>query len=104
MSLRDVLSPNPRLTQQEYEIAQAIGRKRYAVRGSVRMAWWLLGLAVVIFGLRGYTSGDWRLVLSLRTALEVAGLVLVCSTFIGFTTYTLVWKALGQMFGPKPGA
>ena len=104
MTLRDFLSPNPRLTRQEYELAQAIGRKRYAVRGGLRMARWLLTLSIVILIGRGYLAGDWARMLTVRVALEVALLVVLCSLFVAYTTYALVWKALRQMFGPKPGA
>ncbi|HEX8726468.1 MAG TPA: hypothetical protein VF737_13855 [Gemmatimonadaceae bacterium] len=103
MSLRDILSPNPRLTRQEYELAQAMGRKRYAVRGGLRMARWLVMLSVVILGARGYTSGNWAPLFTWRVAAELFVLVVVCSAFVGYTTYALVWKALNQMFGPKPG-
>jgi hypothetical protein len=104
VSLRDILSPNPRLTRQEYELAQAMGRKRYAVRGGLRMARWLLLLSVVILGARGYTAGSWDRLLTIRVGLEVLALVVVCSLFVAYTTYALIWKALHQMFGPKPGA
>ncbi|MDE3129077.1 MAG: hypothetical protein KGL38_13795 [Gemmatimonadota bacterium] len=103
MTLRDFLSPNPRLTRQEYELAQAMGRKRYAVRGGLRMARWLLTLSVVILVGRGYLAGDWARLLNLRVALEVALLVALCSLFVAYTTYALVWKALCRMFGPTPG-
>ncbi len=103
MSLRDILSPNPRLTQREYEVAQSMGRKRYAVRGALRMARWLLLLSIAILGLRGYMVGDWAHMLNLRVAAEVLAMVVVCSAFVGYTTYALVWKALQQMFGKKPG-
>ena len=53
---------------------------------------------------RGYLAGDWARMLNLRVALEVALLVALCSLFVAYTTYALVWKALRQMFGPKPGA
>jgi hypothetical protein len=101
MSLRDILSPNPRLTQKEYELAQVIGRKRYAVRGGLRMARWLFLLSVLILGARGYTTGNWSMVLNARVAIEVVLLVVVCSCFVGYTTYALIWKALVQMFGPR---
>ena len=103
MSLRDLLSPNPRLTKQEYDLARAMGRKRYAVRGGLRMARWLLLLSVVILGARGYMAGNWARLLTLRVGLEVLALVVLCSVFVGYTTYALIWKALTQMFGPKPG-
>ncbi len=99
MSLRDILSPNPRLTQQEYKLAQAMGRKRYAVRGGLRMARWLFLVSVAILGARGYTTGNWPMVLNGRVAVEVVLLVIVCSTFVGYTTYALVWRALMRMFG-----
>jgi hypothetical protein len=99
VSLRDLLSPNPRLTQKEYELAMAMGRKRYAVRGGLRMARWLLGLSVVILGARGYTMGNWTQVLTGRVAVEVGALIVVCSVFIAYTTYALVWRALVRMFG-----
>jgi hypothetical protein len=104
MTLRELLSPNPRLTQAEYDIAIAMGRKRYAVRGGLRMARWLLVLTVVILGARGYTTGNWAPILTLRVAAEVAALVVVCSTFVGYITYALVWRALAQMYGPRPPA
>ncbi len=104
MSLRDFISPNPRLTPREYELAQAMGRKRYAVRGGLRMARWLLSLSIVILVGRGYLAGDWAQMLNLRVALEVVLLIVICSLFVAYTTYALVWKALQQMFGPKPGA
>lgn len=104
MTLRDLLSPNPRLTQEEYELSVAMGRKRYAVRGAVRMARWLLTLSIVILGVRGYLAGNWAQMLNPRMALEVAALVVLCSAFVAYTTYALIWKALHQMFGPKPGA
>lgn len=100
MTLRDFLSPNPRLTRQEYELAQAIGRRRYAVRGGLRMARWLLTLSIVILIGRGYLAGDWARMLTVRVALEVALLVALCSLFVAYTTYALIWKALQQMFGP----
>ncbi len=103
MSLRDILSPNPRLTQQEYDLAQAIGRKRYAVRGGLRMARWLLMLSIVILGARGYTAGNWERLFTPRVALEVLALIVACSAFVAYTTYALIWKALAQMFGPKKG-
>lgn len=103
MTLRDLLSPNPRLTREEYELAQVMGRRRYAVRGGVRMARWLLTLAIVILVARGYLAGDWTRMLNVRVALEVAALVIVCSLVVAYTTYALIWKALQQMFGPKPG-
>jgi N-acetyl-gamma-glutamylphosphate reductase len=65
------------------------------------MARWLLGLSVVILGARGYTAGNWALVLNPRVAVEVVLLVIVCSIFVGYTTYALIWKALSQMYGPK---
>ena len=104
MDLRDLISPNPRLTRREYEIANAMGRRRYAVRGGLRMARWLLTLSVVVLVGRGHMAGDWMRMLNLRVALEVALLVVVCSAFVAYTTYALVWKALHQMFGPKSGA
>lgn len=103
MSLRDIISPNPRLSQREYEVAQSMGRKRYAVRGALRMARWLLLLSIVILGLRGYMVGNWTHMLNLRVAAEVFALIVVCSAFVGYTTYALVWKALQQMFGGKSG-
>jgi Ni,Fe-hydrogenase I cytochrome b subunit len=102
MTLRDLLSPNPRLTRQEYELAESMGRKRYAVRGALRMARWLLTLSVVILGVRGYLAGNWAMMFTPRVALEVAALVVLCSTFVSYTTYALIWKALHRMFGPKP--
>ena len=102
MSLRSLLSPNPRLTKQEYELAHAMGRKRYAVRGGLHMARWLLMLSVVILGGKGYMSGDWTRMLTPRVALEVLALTLLCSVFVAYTTYALIWKALMQMFGPTP--
>lgn len=104
MSLRSILSPNPRLTREEYELAQSEGRKAYAVRGGLRMARWLLLLSVVIFGAKGYTSGNWAMVFNTRVAIEVVVLVIGCSCFVGYTTYALVWKALVQMYGPKKEA
>ncbi len=104
MTLRDFLSPNPRLTHQEYELARAMGRRRYAVRGGLRMARWLLTLSIVILVGRGYLAGDWARMLTLRVALEVVLLIALCSLFVAYTTYALVWKALHQMFGPKSGA
>lgn len=104
MTLRDFFSPNPRLTRGEFELARAMGRKRYAVRGGLRMARWLLTLSIVILVGRGYLAGDWTRMLTVRVALEVALLIVLCSLFVAYTTYALVWKALHQMFGPKPGA
>ena len=101
MSLRGFLSPNPRLTRQEYELAQAMGRKRYAVRGGLRMARWLLLLSIVILGARGYMAGNWERLLTVRVGLEVLALVVVCSVFVAYTTYALIWKALARMFGPN---
>jgi hypothetical protein len=104
MSLRSILSPNPRLTREEYELAQAEGRKAYAVRGGLRMARWLVMVAVLILGARGYTTGNWAMVLNARVAVEVVLLVVVCSCFVAYTTYALIWKALVQMYGPKKEA
>ncbi len=103
MSLRGILSPNPRLTREEYELAQALGRKGYAIRGGLRMARWLLLLSVAILGARGYMAGNWERLLTVRVGFEVLALVIVCSMFVAYTTYALIWKALTQMFGPKPG-
>ncbi|HEU4990432.1 MAG TPA: hypothetical protein VFT41_11655 [Gemmatimonadaceae bacterium] len=103
MSLRSILSPNPRLTREEYDLAQRLGRKGYAVRGALRMARWLLMLSVVILGAKGYTSGNWALMLTWRVAGEVFALIVACSAFVGYTTYALIWKALGRMFGPGLG-
>lgn len=102
MSLRDILSPNPRLSREEYVLAEAMGRKPYAVRGGLRMARWLLLLSILILGMRGFTRGDWQTILSVRVALEVVALTVLCSLFVGYTTYALVWKALHQMYGNKP--
>jgi Ni,Fe-hydrogenase I cytochrome b subunit len=104
MTLRDFLSPNPRLTRQEYELARTMGRQRYAVRGGLRMARWLLTLSIVILVGRGYLAGDWTRMLNVRVALEVLLLMIVCSAFVAYTTYALIWKALHHMFGPRPDA
>lgn len=103
MNLRSLVSPNPRLTRQEYELAQAMGRKRYAIRGGLRMGRWLLLLSVVILGVRGYLDGNWERLFTVRVGLEVLVLAIVCAVFVAYTTYALVWKALTQMFGPKEG-
>ena len=102
MSLRSILSPNPRLTQEEYELAESMGRKAYAVRGGLRMARWLTGFSILILGTRGYMAGNWAKLLTVRVGLEVLALVVFCSLFVAYTTYALIWKALHQMFGPKP--
>lgn len=99
MSLRDFLSPNPRLSREEYELAETLGRKRYAVRGGLRMARWLLLLSLLILGMRGYTRGDWQTIVSVRVGLEVVALTVLCSLFVAYTTYALIWKALHQMYG-----
>ncbi|HEY5218349.1 MAG TPA: hypothetical protein VIJ16_01010 [Gemmatimonadaceae bacterium] len=101
MNLRDLLSPNPRLTKGEYELATAIGRKPYAVRGALRMARWLAMLSVVIFTVRAYSGEGWSKLLVPHVAFEVLALLIVCSAFVGYTTYALTWKALQQMYGEK---
>lgn len=103
MNIRSLLSPNPRLTQAEYELAQSEGRKAYAIRGGLRMARWLLTVSVVILGARGYSTHNWAMILNLRVAIEVVLLIIVCSTFVAYTTYALIWKALVKMYGPHLG-
>ena len=102
MNLRSFISPNPRLTRREYELAQTMGRKRYAVRGGLRMGRWLVLLSVVILGVRGYLEGSWEHLFTIRVVLEVLALAVVCGAFVAYTTYALVWKALAQMFGTSP--
>ena len=101
MNIRSLVSPNPRLTQAEYELAQSEGRKAYAVRGGLRMARWLLIVSAVIFGARGYSTHNWAQFLNARVVIEVVLLIIVCSTFVAYTTYALIWKALAKMYGPR---
>lgn len=104
MTLRDILSPNPRLSREEYELAVAMGRRRYAVRGALRMARWLALLSVIIFGVRGTHGEGWAKLLTLRVGFEVLALIVVCSAFVGYTTYVLTWRALHQMYARANGA
>ncbi len=101
MTLRDLLSPNPRLTRAEYDLAESMGRRRYALRGALRMARWLFTLSVVILAVRGHMAGGWLRLFTPRAALEVAALIVLCSGFVAYTTWALVWKALHQMYGPR---
>ncbi|HVB31713.1 MAG TPA: hypothetical protein VNE60_09340 [Gemmatimonadaceae bacterium] len=103
MTLRDILSPNPRLSREEYELAASIGRRRYAVRGALRMARWLALLSVVIFGFRGTSGEGWAQLITLRVGFEVLALIVACSAFVGYTTYALTWRALHRMYARGDG-